>query len=363
MNWTQDSWSRQENVIAIVLARPRSHTPYAQLRRALGDGHGSAPGHVEPRPVDVGDGIEVRPWFTPEHGEALSHRIAKRIGQAKRRVRIASPVLSSGPILGTLAEVCRTATWTSPASSTTRRSTASSTSGDERVSAGRSRSSPLPRGAPFAGKPSTKWAPDTVHDFMHAKVTVADDISFIGSFNLSHSGEMNAENVLEIHDAAIADRLAHFVDEIRALYPRSPRRRIKTHGVRRHLRFCEASSSSRVLAAVAAVARGAPAAAGARAARSSRPTTRGTSGSTRCPSRPTRTRRRGDRRRRPHARRLRLRPLGRRPDRDPDHGRRQDAGEVTVSFQYADESDKGPYPIPTNVAIEGGRVATATGTR
>ena len=73
--------------------------------------------------------------------------------------------------------------------------------------------------AGFAGKPSTKWAADTVHDFMHAKITVADDISFIGSFNLSHSGEMNAENVLEIKDAAIADRLAAFVDEIRAIYP------------------------------------------------------------------------------------------------------------------------------------------------
>jgi phosphatidylserine/phosphatidylglycerophosphate/cardiolipin synthase-like enzyme len=73
--------------------------------------------------------------------------------------------------------------------------------------------------ARFAGKPSTKWTPDTVHDFMHAKVVVADDFSFLGSFNLSHSGELNAENVLEIRDAAIADRLAAFVDEIRALYP------------------------------------------------------------------------------------------------------------------------------------------------
>ena len=60
---------------------------------------------VEPRPVDVG-GIEVRPWFAPEQGEALAHRIAKRLGAAKRRIRLASPVLSSGPILGTLAEVC-----------------------------------------------------------------------------------------------------------------------------------------------------------------------------------------------------------------------------------------------------------------
>ena len=73
--------------------------------------------------------------------------------------------------------------------------------------------------AGFAGKPSTKWASDTVHDFMHAKIVVADDISFLGSFNLSHAGELNAENVLEFKDAAIADRLAAFVDEIRALYP------------------------------------------------------------------------------------------------------------------------------------------------
>ena len=40
-----------------------------------------------------------------------------------------------------------------------------------------------------------------------------------GSFNLSRSGERNAEDVLEIHDAAIADRLATFVDQIRGRYP------------------------------------------------------------------------------------------------------------------------------------------------
>ena len=54
---------------------------------------------------------------------------------------------------------------------------------------------------------------------MHAKVTVADDLVFVGSFNLSHSGEMNAENVLEIADAALAERLAAFVDEVRGKYP------------------------------------------------------------------------------------------------------------------------------------------------
>ena len=74
-------------------------------------------------------------------------------------------------------------------------------------------------GGEFSGKSSTPWTPESVHDFMHAKVVVADDTSFVGSFNLSRSGERNAENVLEIRDRGVADRMAAYVDEIRALYP------------------------------------------------------------------------------------------------------------------------------------------------
>jgi phosphatidylserine/phosphatidylglycerophosphate/cardiolipin synthase-like enzyme len=56
---------------------------------------------------------------------------------------------------------------------------------------------------------------------MHAKVVVADDTAFVGSFNFSRSGERNAENVLEIREPALAERLAAYVDEIRARYPRA----------------------------------------------------------------------------------------------------------------------------------------------
>ena len=54
---------------------------------------------------------------------------------------------------------------------------------------------------------------------MHAKVVVADDTAFVGSFNLSHSGERNAENVLEIADAGLAKQLNAYVDGVRRLYP------------------------------------------------------------------------------------------------------------------------------------------------
>jgi phosphatidylserine/phosphatidylglycerophosphate/cardiolipin synthase-like enzyme len=219
-NWKIDSWTRQENVLVSVEARPIAEAYRLNFEELWEGLDVERSGFVEPDPVEI-DGIRVRPWFTPGHGQELSQAIASAIGKATDRVRIASPVITSGPILGTLAEL--------------------GADGDPRVAGvvdepqtdtvfhqwGENPSSawkiPLLAAAlerlPFSGKPSTPWSPTTVHDFMHAKVTIADDTVFVGSFNLSRSGEMNAENVLEIHDPALADRLAAFVDEVRARYP------------------------------------------------------------------------------------------------------------------------------------------------
>jgi phosphatidylserine/phosphatidylglycerophosphate/cardiolipin synthase-like enzyme len=57
---------------------------------------------------------------------------------------------------------------------------------------------------------------------MHAKCLVADDTVFTGSYNLSHSGEENAENVLEIESQPMADLFAAFVDRVAARYPSIP---------------------------------------------------------------------------------------------------------------------------------------------
>jgi phosphatidylserine/phosphatidylglycerophosphate/cardiolipin synthase-like enzyme len=216
-NWTGDSWTREENVIVTVdspavAARYRDDFEQLWTTRIV-----ARSGKVDTAPVEGG----MRVWFCPGRGEKLAHRIAKAIGAAKRRVRIASPVISSAPILGTLAQVASdgkvdlagvvdatqiaevlqqwhengNADWKAPLLRTT-----------------------LTR-ALFSGKVTTPYAPGSVHDYMHAKVTVADDTVFVGSFNLSHSGELNAENVLELTDPEIAERLAGFVDEIRGRYP------------------------------------------------------------------------------------------------------------------------------------------------
>ena len=215
-NWTADSWTREENVILTVdspaiAARYREDFEQLWTTREV-----NKSGKVDTSPVNG-----MRAWFCPGRGEKLAHRIAKAIGSARRRVRIASPVISSAPILGTLAEAASdgkvdlagvvdatqiaevleqwhengNAEWKAPLLRTA-----------------------LTR-APFSGKVTTPYAPGSVHDYMHAKVTVADDTVFVGSFNLSHSGELNAENVLELTDPQVAERLAAFVDEVRGRYP------------------------------------------------------------------------------------------------------------------------------------------------
>jgi phosphatidylserine/phosphatidylglycerophosphate/cardiolipin synthase-like enzyme len=77
-------------------------------------------------------------------------------------------------------------------------------------------------GLDFTAKDSTPWSPESkLHDFMHCKMTVADDTVFLGSFNLSRSGEQNAENMLEVRDPELAGRMAAFIDEIRAKHPKA----------------------------------------------------------------------------------------------------------------------------------------------
>ena len=219
-NWTDDSWTRQENVI-VTIGSPEIAYAYTLAFEQLWErGEVEHTGKVDPRPEDVGS-ARVRAWFCPEHGEALSHRVAKHIGKARERVRIASPVVTSGPILATLVEVVNE-----------RRCAVAGLIDDTQVDEvfGQWRTNgvsewkvPLLRrileGAPFSGKTSMPWSPASVHDSMHAKVVVADDTSFVGSFNFSRSGERNAENVLEIRGEAIADRLAAYVDDVRGRYP------------------------------------------------------------------------------------------------------------------------------------------------
>jgi phosphatidylserine/phosphatidylglycerophosphate/cardiolipin synthase-like enzyme len=214
-NWTADSWTREENVVLTVdspaiAGRYRDDFEQLWTTRAV-----ARSGHVDTAPADG-----MRAWFCPGRGDKLAHRIAKAIGSARRRIRVASPVISSAPILATLAQVASDGEV--DLAGVVDATQVAEVLAQWHENGNADWKGPLLRralgAAPFSGKRSTPYAPGSVHDYMHAKVTVADDRVFVGSFNLSHSGEENAENVLELEDPRLADRLAAFVDEVRLRY-------------------------------------------------------------------------------------------------------------------------------------------------
>jgi phosphatidylserine/phosphatidylglycerophosphate/cardiolipin synthase-like enzyme len=221
LNWTNDSWTRQENVVVRAASPALAYAFELDFEQLWSSGIVEGSGRVDPRPVEI-DGCEVRPWFTPDHGEDLSQRIAKQLARARRRIRIASPVLTSGPILATMAEVAGEGIC--DVAGVVDQTQVNEVFQQWRTNGVSAWKIPLLEAvlqkASFSGKPSTPWSADgSVHDFMHAKCVVADDVLFVGSFNLSRSGERNAENVLEIESPALAATATAFVDAIRARYP------------------------------------------------------------------------------------------------------------------------------------------------
>jgi phosphatidylserine/phosphatidylglycerophosphate/cardiolipin synthase-like enzyme len=218
-NWTDDSWSVQENVVVTVASEALAHAFTLDFEELWGGADVEHSGFVEPRPVDV-DGVRVRPWFTPGFADALTARIAKKIGHAEK-VRILSPVITSAPVLGTLAQ--RIADGRGDIAGCIDATQVADVIRQWQADGNVSWKLPLLHqvlAGEFTGKLSEPWQPTgSLHNFMHAKVVVADDVIFAGSFNLSHSGEKNAENVLELEDAKLAGELSAYVDEVRALYP------------------------------------------------------------------------------------------------------------------------------------------------
>ena len=227
MNWTNDSWTREENVILKIPSAALA-AEYAKNFAELWDTgrvEGSGKYDLAGVPVDYqGVPVKAHVFFAPGRGRQMAHVIAQGITHARRRIRVCSPVITAGVILGTLGDLAhrprpdfkgvydRTqmaevlgqwrvdphATWKGPAF--------------QAVSAA----------FPFASKVTTPYTPTSVHDFMHAKITVVDNTVFTGSYNLSHAGEDNAENLLQLDGASLADRFVEFVDAVYARYAAAP---------------------------------------------------------------------------------------------------------------------------------------------
>lgn len=213
-NWTDDSWNREENVI-VRLTDPGVAAVYQANFQELWESQSVRhSGHEPPTWFELEPALRVRPYFTPARAPKLVHEIAQRIATARRRIRVCSPVVTSGPVLASLAEALgRKELNLAGCYDRTQMTEVTYQWSRKPESAWKQHAwETLRAGMRWGAKTSTPYSPGSVHDFMHAKCLIADDTVFVGSFNFSHSGEENAENVLEVESPALADTFAAYVD-------------------------------------------------------------------------------------------------------------------------------------------------------
>jgi phosphatidylserine/phosphatidylglycerophosphate/cardiolipin synthase-like enzyme len=211
VNWTDDSWSLQENNI-VRIASPELCTYYeTDFAELWQRGDIGTTGAHDTGTVRVGS-TPVHVAFAPGEGRSIDHDVAHRISSCRRRLKVCSMLLTSGAILGALSDALdrgRLAEYGGVYDRTQMEGVFVQWHGQpaewkvgvfEKVA------------APLSGKHSTPYTPGGRHDFMHNKVLVCDDAVITGSYNLSHSAEDNAENMLIIEDRALADRYNDYVN-------------------------------------------------------------------------------------------------------------------------------------------------------
>lgn len=218
-NWTADSFTTMENLVVTLTGRAIAQSYRANFEQLWSTGLVDDSGDFETKPVAGeygGEPFAATTMFSPGRGAEMSQLIATRIGVARTRIRVCSPVVTSAPILGTLAEVVRLGrvdtqvTVDAPQMSQVEKQW----NKDQRSAWKLPILQELRGSGCFAAKNSERYGTAEHNNFMHAKLVVTDDWVITGSFNCSRSGERNAENVLVIRNRVFADECAAYAEAI-----------------------------------------------------------------------------------------------------------------------------------------------------
>ena len=163
-----------------------------------------------------GQSAQVRVMFSPGCGLAIDTEVAKRVHNAKRRVRICSLLINSGTLISELGNLLRRGTVKVDGVYDRTQMTDVYRQWQE-VPQNRWKVPALQEivaRAGLIGKNSTPYTPTSVHDFMHNKVLVVDDTVITGSYNFSRSAQFNAENILFIDSAMVAEAYSSYIDHL-----------------------------------------------------------------------------------------------------------------------------------------------------
>ena len=219
-NYTNDSWGLQDNNL-LYLRSQQLASYYAKDFTDLWS-HGKivdSTGYRDTGTVRLND-VPVTIAFTPGESPTVLKEIVGAIAAARNRLYVASVVLSSGPILAALSEAIDRGLplgglYDGPQMDQVERQWKAANVGTDKLNSWQKVARHLVRKNSI---PFDRQNQSQPHNFMHNKLVVADQIVVTGSFNLSNHAMGNAENVLVIRDAAIAELYAKFIQRLMANY-------------------------------------------------------------------------------------------------------------------------------------------------
>jgi len=177
--------------------------------------------HTQPVPVSfAGQPAQVRVMFSPGCGLEIDSEIARRVRVAQRRVRICSLLINSGTLIGELGNLMRNG-----------RAAVDGIYDRTQMEQVYVQWQEVPQNrwkigalkeiitrAGLIGKSSTPYMAPGRHNYMHNKVLVIDDTVITGSYNFSRSAQLNAENILFIESAPLAETYSSYIDHLKQKY-------------------------------------------------------------------------------------------------------------------------------------------------
>jgi len=220
-NFTNDAWGLQEGNIVILHSQDLSAYYATDFQQLWSRGKITpSTGYRDTGGVRIGD-ANVTVAFTPGESATIVHNVVNAIEIAKERLTIAAMVMSSGPILAAVCEaidrgVAIAGLYDGPQMDTVLNQWAAAGIAADKAALWRKVSNCLAR------KNSIPYNPGQPHNFMHAKLIVADDIVVTGSFNFSNHARGNAENTLLVACPAMAGAYDSWIKSLAGRYGLSP---------------------------------------------------------------------------------------------------------------------------------------------
>jgi phosphatidylserine/phosphatidylglycerophosphate/cardiolipin synthase-like enzyme len=222
-NMTDDAFTLMENNILEIDSSSLANYYAEDFEQIWEKENFDNTGEIQTVPVPLnfsGQPADARVMFSPGCGLEIDTEIARRVRAAQRRVRICSLLINSGTLISELGNLLR-AGRVAVDGIYDRTQMAEVYVQWQEVPQNRWKIDALKdiiSRAGLVGKNSTPYTPTGRHDFMHNKVLIIDDTVITGSYNFSRSAQFNAENILFIESAPLAEAYSAYIEHLKRKY-------------------------------------------------------------------------------------------------------------------------------------------------